>query len=90
MFRFAYVSEAEYAKRYSTEREPVRQIIENIKLVLKSHIGQVTWMNVSHKRYADKKLENMKIIVGAPEEMYNEKKFDQLLGLDDVSIGMFS
>lgn len=26
----------------------------------------------------------MKIIVGAPEEMYLEKKFDNLLGLDQV------
>lgn len=85
MFRFAYVSEAEYAKKYSSARESVRQMIDNIKYVLKSHIGQAKWMNVSHKRYADKKLENMKIIIGAPDEMYNEKKFDQLLGLDDVS-----
>lgn len=43
-------------------------------------------MNVSHKRYADRKLTNMTIIVGGPEEIYHEEKFDQLLGLDYVSI----
>lgn len=59
---------------------------ENIQLVLKFHIQQVRWMNESHKSYAEKKLKNMRIIVGAPEEMYNEETFDQLLGLDNVNL----
>lgn len=85
-FRFAYVSEAEYARRYSSERKPIREIIQNIKHVLKSHIEQVNWMNVSHRRYAETKLKHMKIIVGAPEEMYQKDMFDELLGLDQVAI----
>lgn len=84
--RFAYVSVAEFARRYTSQRKPVRHIIENIKLVLTSHIEQVKWMNVSHKRYAEKKLTDMKIIVGAPDEMYLEKRFDNFLGLDQVGI----
>lgn len=83
-FRFAYVSEANYARTLKSEREPVRHMIENIKLVLKSHIHQVKWMNSSHKSYAENKLKNMRIIVGAPDEMYNEESFDELLGLDNV------
>lgn len=43
-------------------------------------------MNASHKRYAEEKLTNMNIIVGAPEEMYFEKRFNNLLGLGQVGI----
>lgn len=61
-------------------------MIDNIKLVLKSHIQQVKWMNASHKSYAQNKLKNMRIIVGALEEMYDEEEFDELLGLDNVNL----
>lgn len=39
---------------------------------------------MSHKRYAENKLNVMRIIVGAPEEMYQEQQFNQLLGVDQV------
>ncbi|KAG5899139.1 hypothetical protein JTB14_027332 [Gonioctena quinquepunctata] len=83
---FSYVSEAVYARRYEAERIQVRQIIENIKTVLYDHIQSANWMNQTHKNYAISKLRNLGVIVGAPEETYNEKRFEELLGVDKIDI----
>lgn len=43
-------------------------------------------MNETHKKYAVSKLKNMKYVIGAPTEMFDEIEFDRLLGLDEVCI----
>ncbi|XP_057662027.1 neprilysin-2-like [Diorhabda carinulata] len=83
---FAYVSEAAYARKYSAERESINEIVNNIKHILQDHINESKWMNQNHKTYALDKLRNIKVFIGAPDEVFDEKKFDNLLGVDEINI----
>lgn len=83
---FAYVSEAAYARKYSSERKSITEIVNNIKHVLHDHINASKWMNQNHKTYALDKLQNIKAFIGGPDEVFDEKKFDNILGVDDIDI----
>nr|XP_023011692.1 neprilysin-1-like isoform X1 [Leptinotarsa decemlineata] len=83
---FSYVSEAVYARQYTGERKEVEKMVENIKNVLHDHIKLTKWMNQSHQEYAISKLKNLEVIIGAPDEAYDEEQFDELLGTDKIDI----
>ncbi|XP_072383741.1 neprilysin-2-like isoform X2 [Diabrotica undecimpunctata] len=83
---FAYVSEGAYANKYSSERESIRQIVDNIKTVLHDHINRSKWMNHTHKTYALGKLRNVRAFIGAPDEVFDENEFEKILGVDEIDI----
>lgn len=84
-FRFAYVSESAYAQKYAPDRETVKRIFKNIKIIMHDHINASKWMNHTHKAYALNKLQKVKIMIGGPDEVFDTRKFDEFLGIDKVN-----
>lgn len=84
-YRFAYISEAEFVRKYAVERESIKEMVERISLVLRRHIDDVKWMNEVVKNVAFSEITNMSVIIGGPEEMYHEDGFNKFLGIDQVN-----
>ncbi|CAH1111919.1 unnamed protein product [Psylliodes chrysocephalus] len=83
---FAYVSESAYAQKYAPDRETVKRIFKNIKIIMHDHINASKWMNHTHKAYALNKLQKVKIMIGGPDEVFDTRKFDEFLGIDKIDI----
>lgn len=60
-------------------------MVNRISLVLRKHIADIKWLDDIVKNLTYNKIDNMTIVIGGPDEMYNEEEFDTFLGLDQVS-----
>ncbi len=59
-----------YTEKHFPEssKKQVLDIVENIRAAYHERIGQLDWMGDKTKRYAQKKLANMKVLIGYPDE----------------------
>ncbi|KAJ8924080.1 hypothetical protein NQ315_006861 [Exocentrus adspersus] len=83
---FAYVSEAEFVRRHTIEKESIREMVDRIKLVLRKHIEDITWLTEDVKNVVYDKIKNITTVIGGPDEMYDEEEFDKFLGIDQINL----
>ncbi|KAJ8936548.1 hypothetical protein NQ314_012288 [Rhamnusium bicolor] len=81
-----YIEELEKLLNKTQKRKFVQDMVNRIRWVLHNHIENAKWINQSDKNRAFFKLKNMSIIIGGPDEMYNESEFDSFLGVEQIDL----
>ncbi|CAH0551532.1 unnamed protein product [Brassicogethes aeneus] len=83
---FQYVPEADFARKHANDEKlkDVKEIIENICCATQKAIQNCNWMDDETKEKALIKLGKIRYIIGAPKEVFDEKEFNKIIGMNMV------